>query len=111
MPGEDYIDAAHRGISEELSIENVSLEPLGGEFVWEFEDVDLNIKDCEFQQCFSGVTDEAACVDGVEVVDTRIYTLGDLEKNMRESPDLFTPWFLELADRVELFEGKISAYQ
>lgn len=107
MPGEDYVDAAHRGLSEELSIKGVLLKPLGDELVWRFEDPDLNIKDNEFQQCFAGVTDKTARVDGVEGVSVRLISLGDLEVTMRESPDLFTPWIVGLADRVGLFTGGI----
>ncbi len=107
MPGEDYVDAAHRGLSEELSIKGVPLKPLGDELVWRFGDPDLNIKDNEFQQCFAGVTDKTARVDGVEVVSVRLISLGDLEVTMRESPDLFTPWIVGLADRVGLFTGGI----
>ncbi len=111
MPGEEYIDAAHRGLSEELSIEGVLLEPLGDELVAKFEDLDRNIKDYEFQQCFSGVTDKTARVDGVEVVEIRFDTLDDLKNKMCESPDLFTPWFVELADQLALFTGRVGTYR
>jgi isopentenyldiphosphate isomerase len=111
VPGEEYIDAGHRGLSEELSIEGVLLEPLGDESVGKFEDLDLNIKDYEFRKCFSGVTDKAARVDGVEVVEIGLLTLDDLKKKMRDAPDLFTPWFVEFADRIELFTRRDGTYQ
>ncbi len=57
------------------------------------------------------LTDKAARVDGVEVVEIRFDTLDDLKKNMCKSPDLFTPWFVELADRLALFTGRVGTYQ
>lgn len=103
VPGEDYLDAARRGVCEELSIKGVLMEPVGDELVWKFEDRDLNIRDYEFQQCFAGLTEKNACVDSVEVIDIKFCALDDLEMKMHVSPEMFTPWFVWLADRLGLF--------
>ena len=44
-----------------------------------------------------------ACVDSVEVIDIKFCALDDLEMKMHVSPEMFTPWFVWLADRLGLF--------
>ncbi len=103
LPGEEYLEAAHRGLAEELSLYSVKLKPLGAELKGRFTDLERGTKDNEFQQCFSGVSDDEITIDGVEVIDVAFYELDKLQQKMGVTPELFTPWFIRLASRAEWF--------
>lgn len=108
LPGERYVDGAHRGLREELAIEGVLLVPLGEETKWVLEDPTLKIRDYEFQQCFIGVTDKTARLDSTEVADCRFCAIEDLRIEMRKSPARFTPWFVEIASRFDTLDLRRS---
>ena len=107
-PGESYIDAAHRGLKEELSLTGVELMTLGTEVKARLEmptnhlqgaqsgAVPLEnpwLKDYEFQQNFIGVSDDAIMPDPVEVADCQFVRLDELAEKMNSNRELFTPWF------------------
>lgn len=94
---------AIRGLGEELGIEGVKLEPVSDVIRAKLEVAELGIKDYELQMCFRGVSDARVMPQPDEVADIRLFTLGDLETAMRESPREFTPWFCARAQDIGLF--------
>ena len=103
-PGEDYMACAIRGVSEELGIEGVSLEPVGGVIRAKLEVAEQGIKDFEFQMCFRGVSDADIVLESSEVAETRLFELGELKAAMQMSPYNFTPWFRRRSHDIGLFD-------
>ena len=103
-PGESYLEAAIRGLNEELGVTGVDLEPAGNELRAVLEVAESGIKDCERQMCFRGVSDAETVPQADEVAEIRLYDLEELKTAMLESPNSFTPWFREHALDVGLFK-------
>jgi len=103
-PGEDFLASAIRGLSEELGIEGVSLEPASEVILAKLEVTELGIKDYELQVCYRGVSDADLIPQPDEVADIRLIALGDLKDAMRKNPDEFTPWFRGRAQDISLFD-------
>jgi len=95
QPGEDFHQAAARGLQEELQISGVDLQPLGqlrrvewrGDAFW----------DRELQQAFLCHYDGPVVADPVEVAQVRYISLAALAEWVADSPadTEFTPWFVE----------------
>jgi len=94
-PGEDFLDAARRGLVEELGIRDVELSPAGPPRSEVFEAP--GVLDRELQQTFRGVSAAPVCADPGEVADVREITLEALSSEMTSLPETFTPWFLHVA--------------
>ena len=94
VPGETYHDAAQRGLQEELGIQGVDLQPVGGERAFQFSLPERSIADHEFQQAFTGVYDGEIIPDPAEVAEVRRIGLADLAAWIAHTPDQFTPPFL-----------------
>lgn len=107
QPGESYLDAAIRGLDEELGISGVALMSLGLEVSARLDIPKLGIKDYEFQMSFYGYSDSEIILQAEEVAEVRLFELDDLEVAMLNSPDSFTPWFRDAAQNLGLFEGMI----
>ncbi len=93
LPGETFIQAAVRGLVEELGVHGVVLSPVS-----EVRKVELVMdgkQDREIQQAFSGVFDGDIKSDPKEVIATQYIELGALESWLDEQPEQFTPWFLQ----------------
>jgi isopentenyl-diphosphate Delta-isomerase len=93
QPGESYLDGATRGLREELGVVGVPLSRVGEVTPARLEIPDRGIKDYELQQCFRGVWDGALFPDGDEVAATKVCSLEEIRRALRQSPDEFTPWF------------------
>ncbi len=93
IPGESHIDAAHRGLREELGIGAIKLEPLGGERRLCTEIPEHGIRDNEFQQVFKGVYEGDMHLDPKEVSEIHLFTLEQLAAKIEQEPETFTPWF------------------
>jgi isopentenyl-diphosphate delta-isomerase type 1 len=97
-PGESYAAGAARGLREELGIEGIALEELGGPFRFR---LDLpGIRDHEVQQCFRGRHDGPVSPDAAEVAAVREIGLPALKTEMRNNPARFTPWFVNCATKL-----------
>ncbi len=103
-PGEDFLAGAIRGLSEELGIEGVRLEPVSDVIRARLEVAELGIKDYELQVCYRGVSDANLMPQPDEVADIRLFALGDLKTAMHKSPNEFTPWFRGRAQDIGLFD-------
>ena len=84
-PGEDFLAGAIRGLSEELGIEGVRLEPVSDVIRARLEVAELGIKDYELQVCYRGVSDTNLMPQPDEVADIRLFALGDLKTAMHKS--------------------------
>jgi isopentenyl-diphosphate delta-isomerase type 1 len=91
--GESYLEAAYRGLREELSIDAVLLEPFGGMFQQELVNSRKNVRDREFQMYFIGMCDQAPAKCAAEVAETRHVSWEQVAAMRVKSPSEFTPWF------------------
>lgn len=104
QPDEDHLDAARRGLREELGVSGCELVELTGLLCTRLDVAALGIKDYELQKTY-----RARCSGGrlepnaEEVAEIKLYAIGDLETAMREMPGEFTPWFKDRAIDVGLF--------
>ena len=103
IPGEDDMTGAVRGLDEELSIAPSHIETWAGPLSSRLEDATLGIKDFEIQQCFRAQSDQEIHFNTAEVDAVRFVSLSDLEIEMAEHPERFTPWLHQMADHVGLF--------
>ena len=105
IPGETHLQAAHRGLEEELGITNIELEPLGKERRLRNEFPELGIKDFELQQAYRGTFEGTMHLDADEVSQVRLFTLEELVKTVENEPETFTPWFLDDLTEFDLLPG------
>ena len=112
QPGESHVDAAHRGLKEELGIVVTELEPFG-EVVWhraEYFSAEYQngaMIDCEIQQAFCARC-TAALATGIqlqseEVAQTRWLDRATLIQWLA-SERSFTPWFVAELRRHRVLE-------
>ncbi|MCB1685469.1 MAG: NUDIX domain-containing protein [Pseudomonadales bacterium] len=94
QPGETFLEAAHRGLEEELGVRESALVCLGEPRKGRAEFPELGILDCELQQAFKGVHDGPVTANAAEVEKMRAVTLAELERWVSARPADFTPWFL-----------------
>lgn len=102
-PGESYLQGALRGLREELGVENVSPEALGGVLESCVVDEDAGVRDRELQQAFRVVFDGPVSPDPDEVADTALCSIEELAGAFARRPRDFTPWFRGSAARLGLF--------
>ncbi|MCF6303612.1 MAG: NUDIX domain-containing protein, partial [Devosiaceae bacterium] len=93
IPGETHVEAAHRGLREELGISIVELETLGGERRLCTEIPEKGIQDNEFQQVFKGTYEGDMRLDPKEVSQIRLFSTEQLISAIEREPEIFTPWF------------------
>jgi len=93
IPGETHVEAAHRGLREELGISAIELETLGGERRLSTEISEKGIRDNEFQQVFKGVYEGDMHLDPKEVSEIRLFSMDQLILTIEREPEIFTPWF------------------
>jgi isopentenyl-diphosphate delta-isomerase type 1 len=104
-PGESYESAASRGLSEELGVEGVSLEALGGVARSRVEVPQAGVRDYELQRSYRAVFDGPITADPGEVAETRLIELRELAAAFAARPEEFTPWFRERAGDAGLLAG------
>lgn len=105
IPGETYLEAARRGLEEELGVTDVSLTSLGTPFAGRLDQPALGVRDYELQQAFQGIWDGPVVPDPAEVAEIRALDLDALTAWMRSEPDAFTPWFRRDAIRLGVLPG------
>lgn len=101
-PGEGYEAGAARGLREELGIEGVELEPLGGVCEQRLEVAEAGVKDYELQQTFRCVFDGPVSPDPREVSGIGALTPAELQAAFAARPETFTPWLRRCAARCGL---------
>ena len=93
-PGESYLQAALRGLAEELGVTGMALEPLGEVQQSRGELPEIGARDYELQQAFTGVWDGPIEIDPIEVSQVRTVVLAELDHWIHARPHDFTPWLL-----------------
>lgn len=100
MPGESYADGAVRGLREELGLGPIPLHALGEPLRFKLDLPAKRIRDYEFQQIFRGEFDGPLSPDPAEVAAVLEIELPALEREIRNNPGGFTPWFLNCAPMI-----------
>lgn len=93
IPGETHVEAAHRGLHEELGLTGIELDPLGSERRLRNAIPQQGIRDNEFQQVFKGVYEGKMRLDPEEVSQVRLFSIAQLSILIKQQPEIFTPWF------------------
>ena len=102
QPGETFLQAALRGLNEELGISAVDqMIRLGGER-W-VEITSAHHADREIQQAYRCEYEGDLRVDPVEVAQVRYVGLSELAAWLADAPHEFTPWFIEDMEEFDLF--------
>ncbi len=102
QPGEDYTQAAYRGLAEELGIAGLTLASLGDVRRMRLELPDAGIRDYELQQSFWARFDGTIDADPDEVAEVGFFTLDELRTALAERPRAFTPWAQQDVDELAL---------
>jgi isopentenyl-diphosphate delta-isomerase len=100
QPGETFVDAAYRGLKEELSLRIAELVPVEHELRQRLKLTEQGILDFELQRLFVGVADEDPVVSDREVDAVRYATLQEVAMIRARSPEALTPWFASWLDAV-----------
>ncbi|MGN0298782.1 MAG: isopentenyl-diphosphate Delta-isomerase [Lachnospiraceae bacterium] len=98
MPGEAVSEAAVRRLREELDIEGVELKELYS-FVYYYA-FQNGLKEYEYDHVFAGEYYGEIKLDEDEVADSRWISMEDLQVEMQEYPEKFTPWFIQIVGRI-----------
>jgi 16S rRNA (adenine1518-N6/adenine1519-N6)-dimethyltransferase len=89
--GEGYSDAAMRGLSEELGVEGIKIQPL-----IKFK-MNYGPNDNEISTLFKGVVDPTQVrFDPVEIERIEYYDLPALQELMKNEPAVFSYWFRQI---------------
>lgn len=91
-PGESYLNAAIRGLQEELGIEGLHLARLV-----QFK-MNYGPNDNEFSEVFEATFDDGRpiTIDPHEVDEIAFHTISELEEMMNRGSSAFAPWFKQL---------------
>jgi isopentenyldiphosphate isomerase len=99
QPGEDFLEAAYRGLSEELGVVDVTPVALGRERRITSHQPELGVHDREIQQAFRAVYNGEVNPEPTEIATLELWTLDRLRAEVARSPDAFTPGLrADLAD-------------
>jgi len=107
QPGEDYLSAIIRGLSEELGIQTKTVDVVGPLqpthkrelHQGEFHDVEL-VRSYRLD----GFKAEVKLLDG-EVLETRWIAIDELKKEIANEPERFTQWMREEIGSLKWFEA------
>lgn len=89
--GESYLEAALRGMKEELGVAGVKIKPLVT-----FK-MNYGINDNEISRLFEGVVDpEKVKFDPVEIEEVGYYTVNEIREMMGAGNVKFCGWFIEI---------------
>ncbi|MDP4630607.1 MAG: isopentenyl-diphosphate Delta-isomerase [Flavobacteriales bacterium] len=102
---ENITDAANRRLLEEMGMQ-CELKPIFS-FLYKAE-FDNGLTEHEFDHVFFGQSNQVPELNLEEVEDFRYIGLDDLQLEIKEAPQNFTPWFLIALDRVTEYNSKQS---
>ena len=101
--GEEYHEAAMRGLSEELGLEGIEIQPLV-----KFK-MNYGPNDNEISMIFKGIVDPGQIrFDPEEIEQVDAYSLEELGTLVEQKPGMFSYWFEQI---LWWFTGKPSALQ
>ena len=107
QPGESFERGALRGLQEELGIQGVVVEPLGSVVKYQLDMPEIGVRDYEFQQSFRVEYDGPISPEPREVRATRKVWLADLQLEMQQQPETFTPWFRQRLWAFGMFQANV----
>ena len=99
---ENIQDAANRRLAEEMGMQ-CSLKPIFT-FMYRAE-FDNGLIEHEFDHVFFGESDQNPKINLEEVETYRYIAMEDLQQEVKEFPQNFTPWFIIALDRVLVFNS------
>lgn len=99
---ENIQDAANRRLAEEMGMQ-CSLKPIFT-FMYRAE-FDNGLIEHEFDHVFFGESDQNPKINPEEVETYRYIAMEDLQQEVKEFPQNFTPWFIIALDRVLVFNS------
>ena len=99
---ESVVDAANRRLQEEMGMQSL-LKPIFT-FVYKAEFAN-GLTEHEFDHVFFGESNEMPSINIEEVEDFRFVGIEELQNEIKETPQNFTPWFLIALDRVYEFNA------
>jgi isopentenyl-diphosphate delta-isomerase len=89
--GESYLDAAMRGMKEEMGVEGIELKPLV-----KFR-MNYGPNDNEISTLYEGAVDPATVrFDPMEIAEVYYYSLDELREMIEQDNTKFCSWFVEL---------------
>jgi isopentenyl-diphosphate delta-isomerase len=97
-PGEPLEKAARRRLREELGVDAELREVFS--FVYSAEDEGSGLSEREFDHVLVGELDGAAQPDPEEIDALRWIDCAELERDLAERPECYTPWFSRLVERL-----------
>jgi isopentenyl-diphosphate delta-isomerase len=100
QPGENFENAAQRGLYEELGVSGLALEPVGNVTRSQYIDKNKAIYDYEFQQTFKAVYSGPLQPDPVEIAEVKYISLSELAEEFVNAPQKFTPWLKKTASEL-----------
>ena len=99
---ENIQDAANRRLAEEMGMQ-CSLKPIFT-FIYRAE-FDNGLIEHEFDHVFFGESDQNPKINPEEVETYRYIAMEDLQQEVKEFPQNYTPWFIIALDRVLAFNS------
>ncbi|WKZ39559.1 MAG: NUDIX domain-containing protein [Anaerolineales bacterium] len=101
--GEDYHDAAVRGMKEELGVEGIEIERLT-----KFR-MNYGVNDNEISELYQGVVHpELVQFDPVEIESVMYLSMDELRRMLQEQRPLLCGWFVEMLDLYFNGRGKMQ---
>jgi isopentenyldiphosphate isomerase len=100
QPGETFLDAARRGLAEELGVTGVDLSAIGPIVHATVEVPADGILDNELQQSFRGVHAGPLAIDPAEVAAVRAVDRATLIAEIRAGRERHTPWLRARLERL-----------
>lgn len=97
-PGEGTAAAAHRRLREELGCDCDLVERF--QFIYRATSAAEGLTEHEYDHVFTGVFSGAIRPDPAEVAAVRWIETAALDREVREQPERFTPWFKLALERV-----------
>ncbi|MDO5509229.1 MAG: isopentenyl-diphosphate Delta-isomerase [Weeksellaceae bacterium] len=95
---ETYLEAAHRRLQEELNLDT----ELTHLFSFKYKaDVGQDLWEHELDHVFHGIYNDPIQGNPEEVMATRWISMQDLEAEIKEQPENFTPWFRIILDQYQ----------
>ena len=89
--GESYLDAAMRGMKEEMGVDGIEIKPLV-----KFR-MNYGVNDNEISILYEGVVDPGKVrFDPVEIAEINYYSLDELQTMIEDNNIKFCGWFVEL---------------
>ena len=89
--GESYLDAATRGMKEEMGVAGIEIKPLV-----KFK-MNYGINDNEISTLYEGVVDPATVeFDPIEIEEVEYYSFEEIQEMMKDEDIKFCGWFVEI---------------